>query len=1113
MSHKKTKKINITPDSEAFLRSINICYDCESPDRIEHFQPTSKSTALLQALLESDKKHAFFITAPYGSGKSLTAAYALHLVEKNESSMQMLKAVNKRMEGVNPTFAKWTQSRLRKKSSGLVIALHGFQENTPQAIKKALIDSMQRAKLGREARPLYDMEVNSTSSLVKFLAETKKRLQLNKCDRILLLWDEFGQHIQSLIQRGTASDLIEIQQLAEYASRSKKQPFDIALILHQGLLQYANNLPQSVRNEWTKISGRFESIQYVDDSSELYRLLAEVTAAKVGSVKTPAKKVFKDAAQKALKLGMFKGISVTVLSDILKRAFPLSPAVLYLLPRISARVAQNERTLFTFISSSELTNVIYPETLYDYFTPEMRADTSTGGVYRQWVETESALSKTTGKSIDEQILKTACLLGMGTDGERTRTSVSCLQFACEGYTSSSSVKANIEALIQQKLLLHRKHSNDVTIWHGTDIDLRGRLLEARESMRNDFRVSEFLSKDAPPPVGKPLEYNDEFSIRRYFQPEYRTIAELDTFFENPSAALELPKDCDGRIVYLIPENQDEINRAEVIAKNHLKHPQVVVVMPRTPIAISEAALDAWCLLQLQQDSALIDSDPLALTELMQMSDDARGHLQKLVDRLTMPSYGTARFFCNGNEFVCKTEAELRRHLSLYMKDVFPDTPHINNEMIVRKKPSAVVVNARKKLTLAIMERHGCEDLGLEGFTPDVSMFRTVLLLTGLYTKDEKGQWRYANPSDLKDQGLSKAWAIIEDFFITPDPKGKPLSQLISNLQRPPLGIRSGLLPILFAAGLKAFPVCISLIRDGEYVNDILPSEVELIFREPERYAVKVLDIKPNVQSYLQGVYKIFSSGPDYNVESADLIRLCFEAIEAWKSQLPRAALNTSGVKENTAKVRDVLHRYTDPVQMLLEDIPAALGIDKERCNQAVEQLEAVKHELDQIVKVFEKQAEQAIRKVLGFSAKNKSVNVRTLVRDWASCFPEEFMSHFTDNVAKGLISRMLMDYRKDSLLLESLSELLLGRPLSRWDDRTIRPFEQALNDKVHLIEENALDANVKSLGRGAAIDGIKNIITGRINELYDRLVKLVGEETAKQAIQQSSNIHARTGDS
>jgi len=39
-------------------------------------------------------------------------------------------------------------------------------------------------------------------------------------------------------------------------------------------------MSQSARNEWTKIEGRFKTIQYVDDSKETYELIANVIDSK-----------------------------------------------------------------------------------------------------------------------------------------------------------------------------------------------------------------------------------------------------------------------------------------------------------------------------------------------------------------------------------------------------------------------------------------------------------------------------------------------------------------------------------------------------------------------------------------------------------------------------------------------------------------------------------------------------------------------------------------------------------------------------------------------------------------------------------------------------------------
>ena len=52
------------------------------------------------------------------------------------------------------------------------------------------------------------------------------------------------------------------------------QPF--ALLLHQGLSRYATNTSVTVQREWKKIEGRFETIQFVDDSKELYQLIGQI---------------------------------------------------------------------------------------------------------------------------------------------------------------------------------------------------------------------------------------------------------------------------------------------------------------------------------------------------------------------------------------------------------------------------------------------------------------------------------------------------------------------------------------------------------------------------------------------------------------------------------------------------------------------------------------------------------------------------------------------------------------------------------------------------------------------------------------------------------------------
>ena len=888
-------------DAEVFLRSINIQYDAEYPNRIAHYQPTAKSVPLIKSLLGSEQDRAFFVVAPYGTGKSITATYLLHLVENRPDAGETLSAIEDKLEVVSPDLSKFSKERQKQEYKGLVLALQGYCQNLGESLKDAALKGMGRIKLGRQARKIESMPCETIEQAIELLGAVRDKARAAGCDRVVILWDEFGRHIESLISEGRSAALSEIQLLAECVSRSKAIPVTLGLLLHQELLQYASNSPASVRAEWRKIEGRFQTIQYIDDSKEIYRLLSEVVSEQNHSDALSDEQV-KLSAEACKKLGLFSDFTVSELQSLLRRAYPLEPTTLYLLPRISGRVAQNERTLFSFLNFIDFQNPVKPDHLYEYFSPEMRTDTAVGGTYRQWLETQNALSKLDDDNgLAATALRTASLLGFGVNGERSRTSRDLLLFALCGYAGAGVVSNGsqegeevVDQLIDKKLLLHRKHSDEVSVWHGTDADLRGRLEEEKSRQRWTFGFITFLTDEANPPVWRPVRYNSDFHIRRFLQGEYWSLEKLDE-------CLDVPVGCDGKIIYVIAETMEELQKAERVAANYSHYERIILAMPKAPIPLFEAALEVWCLTQMQGDDKLVGSDPMVLSEIQQMTDDARSHLQKLLDRLILPGSEGPRWFYRGSELQVKSAYDLRDELSKIMSKIFRYTPKINNEMIIRHKPTPIVVNARKKLLLGILERSGQENLGITGNFPDSSMFRTVLLHTGLYYSKGADHWIYASPEQVVDPGLQKVWKKIQQFFIIPSEKPKDIRRLFDELMEPPFGIRSGLLPILFAAGLKAFPNVYSLrYKGGGYVSDILPSEIEQLYREPEKYEFIVFGIDQSKRNYLKTVHELFGAQTRsthvmkqcYSVTGNDLIRACYDALENWKAGLPAGALST-----------------------------------------------------------------------------------------------------------------------------------------------------------------------------------------------------------------------------
>ena len=1099
-------------DTEAFLRSINISYDAGYPNRIAHYQPTAKSVPLVKSLLGLERDRAFFVVAPYGTGKSITATYLLHLIENRADADETLKAIEDRLHGVSPDLGKFSQERRNSNDKGLVLVLQDHCRNLSESLKDAALEGMRRIKLGRQARTIASMPSETIEQAIELLGVVRDKARATGCDRVAILWDEFGRHIESLISEGRSVALSEIQLLAEFVSRSHGIPMTLGLLLHQELFQYASNSPQTVRAEWRKIEGRFQTIQYIDDSKEIYRLISEVvfdqnrSGAKAykqlglfadrqhGSCASIAKRATW-AAKACKQLGLFADFDPSELQSLLHRAYPLEATTLYLLPRMSGRVAQNERTLFSFLNAMDLQNLVRPDHLYEYFSSDMRADTAVGGTYRQWLETQNALSKLdSADDLAATTLKTASLLGFGVHGERSHATRALLRFALCGYGGTESQRAEtvIDQLIDGKHLLHRKHNDEVSVWHGTDADLRGRLEDEKLRQRATFEFIAFLTEEAPPPVWRPVRYNSEFCIRRFLQGAYCGLDQLSEYLEAEISLRKMPVGCDGICVYVIAETAEELREAERVAKC-LRNERVVLAIPRAPIPLFEMALEVWCLMQMQGDDKLIDSDPHVSSEIQLMIDDAHAHLQKLLDRLIQPSSDGPHYFYKGKALPVKSAYDLRDELSNLMSKIFHQTPIINNEMIVRHKPSPPVVNARKKLLLGILERSGQENLGIEGNFPDSSMFRTVLLNTGLYRKDDE-RWRYAMPDEVEDEGIKGVWDKVRAFLTTPAKAPKDIRGFFDELKDPPFGVRAGLLPIFFAAGLKAFPSAYSLRCDGSYVSDILPSVIEQLCREPEKYEFVVLDIDQPKRAYLNAIYECFATSASSTIGN-DLIRACYDALESWKTTLPTGALSTVYLSPLARRFQTAIRHQSNPVHLLFERIPTALehALDAQLC--LLESLEKCKCELSAVIDVYRKEAIASLRRALPANRETENGCVHEVARQWALCFPAELSNALTDSTAKGLLSRLRMPYPSDAKLIDSLSGLLFRKTLNRWNDSNSAIFDSEIHSAVRRIEERALSFEFQA--NGAVKDGLANLVQERVRELYGRLTRIVGPEEAQ----------------
>jgi hypothetical protein len=431
-----------------------------------------------------------------------------------------------------------------------------------------------------------------------------------------------------------------------------------------------------------------------------------------------------------------------------------------------------------------------------------------------------------------------------------------------------------------------------------------------------------------------------------------------------------------------------------------------------------------------------------------------------------------------------------------MRKVFPRTPVLNNELINKMAPSRVIANARKKLTLGILDRYGTADLGLEGNRPDRSMFATLLLRTGLYFEDTDGRWRFAHPNELTDPDLREMWSIVESFFSRRHAAPRTFSELFDELQSPPIGLRSGVLPILLAAGFRAFPSAVTVTDpEGNYIPDIKPTTIEEISADPAHYAIATVPLDEETRAYLSALETVFVEDEAASPVETDPLRRCYDALEAWKARLPRASLMSRKFPKPVQVFQKLITNSRDPATLFLKQLFSSYGLERSDWRKLVAHVAEWKRELEAVVDHYYESASRSILAALQFTG---SSSIRDAGTEWVKLLPEGIEERLRDGVSKAVVQRFRMPYENDEAVIDSLASLLIGKRIHNWDDSTVSMFDREFRNAIRGIEDEALGTDHDGNDDNSVAQGL---IVARIRSLYERLRDVTDPSEARKLLE------------
>jgi hypothetical protein len=320
--------------SRRFQLAIRVDTDLDDPTALEGFVCPKSSANVLETMaqhLRETGHGAFTWTGPYGSGKS-SLVVALSALLGMDNLMRLNAAAQ-----VGIDTAKLVWEAMPPGSNGWqVLAVVGRRERPEQLMGEAINEKRLAKGRGRPRKNWTEKQA------LDALWEIANR-DLESAGGLIVFIDEMGKILEGSARDG--SDVHFFQQLAEMASRSNGRLILVG-ILHQAFEEYSYRLSREMREEWSKIQGRFIDLPVNAGPDEQIALLGR--AIEPGAIPEEHGSLAKAVAS------MINRPSSDDIAWLLENCWPLHPIVACQLGPISRRrFGQNQRSIFGFLNSSE----------------------------------------------------------------------------------------------------------------------------------------------------------------------------------------------------------------------------------------------------------------------------------------------------------------------------------------------------------------------------------------------------------------------------------------------------------------------------------------------------------------------------------------------------------------------------------------------------------------------------------------------------------------------------------------------------------------------------------------------------------------------------------------
>lgn len=1109
--------------ASGFQYSVNIGYDLGSDDKLKNFIPTRSALSLLEDVLLSvnptSTDRARVLIGAYGKGKSHIVLTILSMLMKRD--LTLFEKLMPKIEE-NPRLYQLIQNYYESGNKILPVVISGSNTSLTQAfllslqrtlsehdLLSAMPETNYKAAIGvikrwqKEFPETFEKFLNGIDDpfevfidrlesydvaaygafeqvypsltagsifnpflgfdVVELYESVAKSLKSKGYSGLYIVYDEFSKFLEANIVDASVSDTKMLQDFAEKCCRSGSLQLHLMLISHKEISNYIDKLPKEKTDGWRGVSERFKHIHMNNNFSQTYEIISSVIQhiePKWNAFYNAHTRDFEALFSRYQKHQMFIDAQNEIETAI-RSCFPLHPVSTFILPRLSERVAQNERTLFTFLSAEgtatlaafldEYENdftLVTPDLIYDYFEPLLKKEVYAGDIHDIFVLTSTILNQLPENTLGSKIVKTISLIYILGQFERLNPTKEQIIGIYSGTYELSEIEQAISDLIDKEFVIYIKRSNDyLRLKQTSGVDIQQKIHDQIESQAGKIATKDILNGSNFDNYMYPSRYNDDHEMTRFFAFQFISGAEVtaDVDWSLKSESI----DADGIIYGIIPENEAQLEKlTKIIKDTSAGYKRHIFVLPKQYKDVRAVTQEYAAVTRLRDQSV---DDPVLFDEYEVVFEDLQEIIKGFIGSYTHPENFRSVYIHNGDELHVHRKSGLTEVMSQICDTVYSLTPVINNESVNKNDITSVAQNSRNKIVSALLRRELEPNLGLSGTGQEVSIMRSTLLRTGIWNEDGGIPQVNLHPENAAMRNLLET---IENFILEARQNGQiSFAVLYDRLTSPEyhIGLRYGLIPIYIAAVMHNYRQQTVI---GDRFGPIQTSADALIQinSDPGSFTLEYLDWNPEKENYigrLSDAFKDFIVEAEKSGNSYDYVG---NAMRRWYMALPKyskeSTMRPTGEKlvRRQLEMMKLLRQNTSSSDLLFRKLPEAVDYHGDYSDAATDIIDA-KNIFDGML--LELKQELIAKTKDAFLPENdkkagQRITLTDAAKDWCDRLdPKSFEQLFSDGTDR-FLQHLRSITNDEDLFITRLAKLATGLRLEDWDSRTIKQYYDAL---------------------------------------------------------------------